>query len=82
MLPYTFPYKCRTFIADQSMESNKLAVTLLQDPVFGNYTGQALVQMNSEDQATWVQADMSDMIFTLGHGPCPVQAAVAKPGNA
>ena len=67
-------------VADASMEADKSAVELLKEPIFGNYTGQALVQMRNADQATWVQADLSDMIFTLGYGPLPIQAPVAKPG--
>ena len=63
------------------MDVDKGAIQLLKDPVTQRHTGQALVTMKSAAQACWVKDDLNDMIFSLGFGPRPLEASVAKPGK-
>ena len=67
--------------ADETVDVDKAAIQLLKDPVTQLYTGQALVTMKSAAQACWVKDDLNDMIFCLGYGPRPLEAAVAKSGK-
>lgn len=70
-----------TVYTDETMEVPKEAIQMLRDPVTGHYNGQALVQMQSAEQACWVKNDLNDMIFSMGYGPRPLEASVAKSGK-
>ena len=54
---------------------------MLKDPITKEYTGQALVQMRSAEHAGWVNDDLNHMIFSMGYGPRPLEASVARPGK-
>ena len=54
---------------------------MLKDPVTKKYSGHALVDMMSPEQAQWVMSDLNDMMFAMSVGPHPVQASVARQGN-
>lgn len=66
---------------DEHMEVPRSAIQLMRDPVTKMYNGQALVQMESAQQAGWVKDDLNDMVFSMGYGPRPLEASVAQAGE-